>query len=72
MKPLDYQVPRTIVRDFLNLGEPFGVKVPEKPEGCSHPYHNPPTHLRYPGTYTHTCPGCGEKQTIIVPQVTPK
>ena len=58
-------------KDYLNLGKPFGKK-PDIIKGCSHPNHNPTNCLRYPGEYTHTCPGCGEKQTIIIPQVIPK
>ena len=34
---------------------------------CSHPEHNPPGMRVYsPGTYLHTCPGCGNEQTFVV------
>ena len=38
-----------------------------KPRNCVHPEHNPPTMiLREPGTYEHTCPGCGEACVLVV------
>jgi hypothetical protein len=38
---------------------------------CSHPEHKPPMHIVLePGTYKHTCPGCGKVTTFEVPLVT--
>lgn len=35
---------------------------------CLNKEHNPPMHIVLrPGTYRHTCPGCGRKQTFTVP-----
>jgi len=40
---------------------------PEK-KICRNPEHNPPGHICLePGTYEHTCPGCGNVQKLIVP-----
>jgi hypothetical protein len=36
-------------------------------EPCRHPEHNPPSMICLPpGTYEHTCPGCGNKIVFIV------
>jgi hypothetical protein len=36
---------------------------------CHHPEHNPPGHIvLQPGTYVHTCPGCGQTIVFTVPQ----
>ena len=46
-------------------------KIADMPKPCLHPEHNPPTMIVLePGTYEYTCPGCGEKTTFVVPQVT--
>jgi hypothetical protein len=38
---------------------------------CYHPEHNPPGMIVLePGTYEHTCPGCGAKMVFTVPRVT--
>lgn len=38
------------------------------PKKCRHPEHDPPSMIVLsPGEYEHTCPSCGEKQTVIVP-----
>ena len=41
-------------------------------ETCINPSHNFPSHLYIqPGkSYTHTCPGCGEQQTVTAPLIT--
>ena len=45
-------------------------KIAEPKKVCFHPEHNPPSHIvLQPGTYKHTCPGCGEKIVIEVPMV---
>lgn len=34
---------------------------------CYNSEHEPPSHIVLdPGTWEHTCPGCGKKQTFIV------
>lgn len=34
---------------------------------CRHPDHNPPSMIVLdPGVYEHTCPKCGERQTVVV------
>jgi hypothetical protein len=39
-----------------------------KQQPCLHPEHNPPTMIVLePGTYEHTCPGCGRTITFVVP-----
>lgn len=39
---------------------------PEDPP-CSHPEHNPPTHMAFePGTYEHECPSCHRKTVFDV------
>lgn len=39
---------------------------------CSHPSHNPPSHIVIPQGkgYRHVCPACGQRVDIIPPQVT--
>jgi hypothetical protein len=38
---------------------------------CCHPEHNPPSHMVLsPGTYEHTCPGCGRVVLFTVPLIT--
>ena len=39
---------------------------------CTHPSHNPPTHLHIPQgkRYVHICPSCGNKQIIQPQQIT--
>lgn len=38
---------------------------------CRHPEHDPPMHIVLePGVYEYTCPGCGNVQTIVVPEIT--
>ena len=47
-------------------------KLPkEYPNGyCDNPQHEPASLLyRSPGTYRHTCPGCGKQVTFDVPMV---
>jgi hypothetical protein len=37
-------------------------KISDEKPPCRHPEHNPPTRIVLePGTYEHTCPGCGYK-----------
>lgn len=37
---------------------------------CLNPEHNPPSMMVFkPGTYEHTCPGCGSKTIFTVPYV---
>ncbi len=40
-------------------------------KACMHPEHNFPTMLYIPPgrSYTHTCPGCGQTQTVHQPMV---
>jgi hypothetical protein len=46
-------------------------KVAESKRFCNHPEHKPAGHIvRQPGTYEHTCPGCGATITFHVPLVT--
>lgn len=36
---------------------------------CYHPDHNIPNMMVFePGTYEHTCPGCGKVTTFTVPE----
>jgi hypothetical protein len=46
------------------------VTTPEStwvPKPCRHPSHGFPTMWApRPGTYTHVCPSCGNRQTIVV------
>lgn len=36
---------------------------------CQHPEHEPPSMRVFkPGTYEHTCPGCGHKGFFVVPE----
>lgn len=38
---------------------------------CRHPEHNPPgMQVFEPGTYEHTCPGCGHKMVFTVAGMT--
>lgn len=49
------------------------VGLPGWPEAkiCRHPEHDPPGHIVLePGTYEHTCPGCGRVQIVNVPVTT--
>ncbi len=48
-------------------------KVPNSPSDsfldkpCYNPEHQPPSHIVLePGTYKHTCPGCGKFQYLTV------
>jgi hypothetical protein len=43
-----------------------------KQQVCRDQSHNPPTHLYIPQGqgYTHVCPSCGRRTTIIPTQVT--
>jgi len=47
-------------------------KISEPYQGlCFHLEHNPPGGIVLePGTYEHTCPGCGAKTVFTVPGVT--
>lgn len=46
-------------------------KIKDAPKPCLHPEHNPPSHIVLePGTYEHTCPGCGYKTIFEVPYIT--
>lgn len=39
----------------------------ERRNFCQHPEHDPPAMQVFkPGTYEHTCPGCGHKGKFIV------
>lgn len=43
-------------------------KIADAPKRCTHPEHHPPRHMVLsPGTWRHTCPGCGSKVTFTVP-----
>ena len=44
------------------------VKIKDAPPPpCQNSEHNPPTMMVWePGTYEHTCPSCGDKQTFTV------
>jgi hypothetical protein len=49
----------------VKIADPKNPWKLEKP--CFHPEHNPPSHMVFsPGTYEHTCPGCGNKITFTV------
>ena len=42
-------------------------KIADAPRPCMHPGHGPPSHIVLePGTYQHTCPGCGKSCTFTV------
>ena len=42
-------------------------KIADEELPCQHPEHNPPGLIVLePGTYEHTCPGCGEVQVFQV------
>lgn len=55
---------------------PFRPLTPEEQQTwevwnnpCTHPEHNPPSHMVLPpGMHVWVCPGCGREQTIAVPQ----
>jgi len=37
---------------------------------CPSPYHDPPKQIVLaPGTYTHSCPACGEVTTFVVRRI---
>ena len=38
---------------------------------CTHPNHNPPSHMHIPQGkgYRHVCPGCGGVQNVIPLQI---
>jgi hypothetical protein len=57
--------------DSERLGAgPSTKKIGDVPHPCSHPEHNPPSHMVYkPGVYEHTCPGYGKKTVFTVPGV---
>ena len=52
---------------ILNNKESGFFDLPVK-EKCTHPGHNPPSHLYIPPGkgYRHVCPGC-KKETILIP-----
>ena len=36
-------------------------KIADATPPCTHPEHNPPSHMVYsPGVYEYTCPACGQ------------
>lgn len=42
-------------------------KIADAPRPCAAPDHNPPMHIVLePGTYQHTCSGCGHTVTFTV------
>jgi hypothetical protein len=42
-------------------------KICDVPLVCRHPNHKPPSMIVLsPGTYEHTCPGCGAVSTFAV------
>jgi hypothetical protein len=42
-------------------------KIADPEKHCRHPEHEPPTHIVLePGTWEHTCPGCGCKRVFVV------
>jgi hypothetical protein len=42
-------------------------KLADAPVPCFDPEHNPPSHIVLePGTWEHTCPGCGKKTVFRV------
>ncbi len=42
-------------------------KIADEKPPCRHPDHNPASMIvRSPGTYEHTCPGCGAKVVFHV------
>jgi hypothetical protein len=50
---------------FINVKK-FGW---DKPKHCTHPEHNPPSHIVLePGIYTWKCPRCCKEQTFTVPE----
>jgi hypothetical protein len=58
------------IRDLSSTGSGLRkIKDAEKP--CMHPEHNPPSMIVLsPGTYEHTCPGCGNTVIFTVPLIT--
>ena len=47
------------------------IKIAEPKEQCLHPEHEPAKNIvRTPGTYQHTCPGCGKVEVFEVPLIT--
>lgn len=45
-------------------------KIADAKAPCMNSQHNPPMHVvLQPGTYEHTCPGCGSKTLFEVPWV---
>jgi hypothetical protein len=45
-------------------------KIKDAKVPCLNPEHDPPMYIvLQPGTYEHTCPGCGEKIVFEVPLV---
>ena len=43
------------------------IKVADAQQPCMNPSHDPPSNMVLPpGTYQHTCPGCGNKVTFTV------
>lgn len=43
-----------------------------KEEFCTHPQHNPPSHLYIPPGkgYRHKCPSCGKVMEVYSPNIT--
>jgi hypothetical protein len=42
-------------------------KLSDELRPCRHPSHDPPSHIVLdPGTYRHTCSGCGASQVFSV------
>jgi len=51
---------------FKKIEEPKPWKARR---ACRHPEHEPPKMIVLrPGTYEWECPGCGEKQIVVVPE----
>lgn len=47
------------------------IKIADAPKPCLNPEHNPPSMIVLsPGTYQHTCPGCGYSVQFTVGNVT--
>ena len=45
-------------------------KIADAPIPCNHPGHKPPGMMVFePGTYAHTCPGCGKVTRFSVPRI---
>ncbi|GJQ43688.1 MAG: hypothetical protein JETCAE03_31860 [Ignavibacteriaceae bacterium] len=46
-------------------------KVKDYTKICTHPEHNPPSHIVLsPGEYEYTCPSCGKITKFTVPLIT--